>query len=63
VSLSVGDEAKGDGPLRNRVGELAPGVDQLVQLEMERPKQRADYSPVKLLTDQGQVDELLQHRR
>ena len=60
--LPVGDEAERDRPFGDRVGELVPGLDELVELQVERPKQRPDDRPVQLLADQREVDELVQGR-
>src|SRR6202451_1891493 len=49
VCLSVGPEADRDRPLRDGVGEIAPDVDQLVQLQMERTEGLPDHAPVQLL--------------
>ena len=62
LRLTVGDESESDGPLGDGVGKLAPGVDELVQLQVKRPKERPDDGPVQLLADQRQVDELVQRR-
>jgi hypothetical protein len=52
LRLTVGDESESDGPLGDRVGELTPGVDELVELEVKRPKERPDDRPVQLLAGQ-----------
>jgi hypothetical protein len=39
-----------------------PGVDELVELEVKRPKERPDDRPVQLLADQRQINELVQRR-
>jgi hypothetical protein len=38
--------------LANCVAEIAPRVDQLVQVEVQWPEERADDAPVKLLAEQ-----------
>ena len=56
--LAVRDEADGDGSLGHGVAELEPGVDELVEVEVQRTEERADDRPVELLPDQREVDEL-----
>src|SRR5439155_13285898 len=56
--LAVRREADRDGPLGDGVGELAPAVDELVQLEVQGPEERADDVPVQLLADEAEVDQL-----
>src|SRR4051794_27865317 len=62
ASLTVGDVADGDRALRDRVGQLSPRVDDLVEVQVQRPEQGADDAPVQLLADQREIDELLQGR-
>jgi hypothetical protein len=62
LGLPVRDEPEGERPLGEGVRQLAPGVDQLVQLQVKRSKQRADHRPVQLLPDQREVDEPMQGR-
>src|SRR5204863_6405939 len=50
--LPVGREAERDGALGDRVSEVAPGVDQLVEMLMQRLEQRPDEVPMQLLADQ-----------
>ena len=61
-ALAVGRVADRDRPLGDDVRELAPGVDELVELQVKRPEQRPDDVPVELLADQGEVDQLDQRR-
>src|ERR1700691_2316693 len=56
--LSVRRKADRDGALGDRIGQLEPGVDQLVELQVQRAKQRTHGVLVRLLTDQGEVDQL-----
>jgi hypothetical protein len=58
LGLPIGDVAERDRPLGHRVGQLSPGVDQLIQEQVKRPKQSAEHRPGQWLADQGQVDEL-----
>jgi hypothetical protein len=60
--LPVGDEAERYGPFGDRIGKLVPGLDELVELQVKRPKQGADDRSVQLLADQRKVDELVQGR-
>jgi hypothetical protein len=60
--LTVRDESESDGPLGDRVGERAPGVDELVKLQVNSSKVRPHDGPVQLLADQRQVSELMQRR-
>jgi hypothetical protein len=46
--LPVGNEPERDSALGDRISEVAPGVDDLVELEMQRPEVRADDGPVQL---------------
>lgn len=39
----------------------SPGVDELIELEVQRPKVRPFDVPVGLLSHQGEVDELDEH--
>ena len=60
--LPVGNVAECDRALGDCVGELAPGIHELVEVQVERPEQRSDHGPVQLLADQREVDELVQGR-
>src|SRR5207302_1053551 len=59
---TVGGDTERNGPLGDGVGELAPGVDQLVQVLVERLERASVDVPVQLLSDQRQVDELDERR-
>jgi hypothetical protein len=59
--LPVRHVSEGDRALGDHVGEIAPGLDELVEVLVDRPEGMADHGPVQLLADQREVDELL-HR-
>ena len=44
--------------LGNGVGQVVPGVDELVEALVERVEARADDAPVELLADEREVDQL-----
>jgi hypothetical protein len=58
--LSVGEGPDRDRALGDRVGERLPRVDELVELQMQRPEVRPDDAPVELLAGQSEVDEIEQ---
>src|SRR5581483_1223021 len=60
--LAVGEEPERDAALGDGVGEVAPRVDQLVEVLVQRLEERADDAPVQLLAEHGEVDELDQRR-
>ena len=60
--LAVGRHAERDGALGDRVGELAPGVDELVEVLVQRLERPTDDRPVQLFAEQRQVDELDERR-
>jgi hypothetical protein len=47
-----------DGALGDRVPELPPDIDQLVELEVQRAELAPDDGPVQLLAVQRQIDQL-----
>jgi hypothetical protein len=49
--LTVGREAQRDGSLCDGVGKLAPRVDELVEMLVQRLEQRAHDAPVQLLAE------------
>src|SRR6266576_2294420 len=55
-------DAQRDCPFGDGVRELAPGVDELVQVLVERLERAPVDVPVQLLADQRQVDELDERR-
>ena len=61
-ALAIGEVADRHGALGYDVGQLAPGIDQLVKLFVQGAEQRAGDRPVELLADQGQVGQLDQRR-
>jgi hypothetical protein len=58
VGLPIREEPDRDRALGDRVGQVAPGVDQRVELLVEDEEARADDAPVELLAEEGEVDEL-----
>jgi len=60
--LPIGDEPESDGPFGDGVGKVAPGFDELVEVQVEGPKQRTDDRPVQLLPDQREVKQRVQGR-
>src|SRR5438105_1201522 len=58
AGLAVDLEAERDGPLGDCVGELAPGIDELVEVLVQRLELPADDAPVQLLAEQREVDQL-----
>jgi hypothetical protein len=62
IVLTVRGRADRDGALGHGVGELVPGVDELVELEVERPEVGAHDAPVQLLAREGQVEQVDERR-
>ena len=60
--LAVGCKPERDGALGDGVGELAPRVDELVEVLVERLERPSEDVPVQLLSDQREVDELDERR-
>ena len=60
MRLPVRDVTERHRALGDRVGERAPRVDQLVEVQVQGAEQGTDHRPVQLLADQRQVDELVQ---
>jgi hypothetical protein len=59
--LAIGDVAKRDCALGDRVGQLVPRIHELVEVQVKRSEVGSHHGPVQLFADQGQVDELVQH--
>src|SRR4051812_33449267 len=60
MRLPIRDVAQCDRPLGDHVRELTPRIDQLIELQVERPEQLADHRPMQLLADQRQTDQVMQ---
>ena len=50
------------GPLGHLIAEVTSAVHEIVELEVERPKMRADDVPVQLLAGQAEVGQIDEHR-
>jgi hypothetical protein len=59
---AVGGIAEGDRALGDRVREVAPRIDELVEVLVERLEGTAEDVPVQLLADQREVDQLDESR-
>ena len=62
AGLTVREVPDRDGALGHEVAEFTPGVDQLVELQVQLTEHAADNAPMELLADQRQVDELNKQR-
>src|SRR5437763_1889695 len=60
--LAGGCKPERDGALSDGVGELAPRVDELVEVLVERLERPSEDVPMQLLADQREVDELDERR-
>src|SRR4051794_8336437 len=60
LRLPIRDVAHCDRPLGNHIREITPRIDQLIELQVERPEQLPDHGPVQLLADQRQTDQVMQ---
>jgi hypothetical protein len=58
--LPVRHVAEGDGSLRDRVSGIPPGINELVEVEVERAEQRTNHGPMRLLGAEGQVDQVVE---
>ena len=58
----VGRETERDRTLRDRVREVVPRVDELVEVLVERLERAPVDVPVQLLADQGEIDQLDERR-
>ena len=61
LGLAVGGRSERDGAFRDLVGKAEPRFDELVEEQVDRSELAAFHVPVRLLADQGQVDEVDQH--
>jgi hypothetical protein len=56
--LAIWATSDGDNPLCDGVGQLSPGSDEFIELLVQGSKELADDSPMQLLSNEPQVDQL-----
>jgi hypothetical protein len=59
--LAIWATPDGDNPLGDGVSQISPGVGEIVELVMQWSKELADDSPMQLLSDEPQVNQLDKH--